>query len=574
MTSKFSSIFYGKKEYIIGLLLLALTAFYCILPLFIHQGLPYAHDIIFHIFQADQFDRSIHEGFFYPRWVPDFNNGYGSPSFVFYSPLGYYLVSAVRLFTPSLTIAMIAAIWLGFFLSGVTMFVTTNKMFGGAGSVLPAVIYQILPFHLWDIYIRGTLAEFFAFIWFPLIILFMQKTIESRNKMAIVGLSLSYAGLILTHLVSGFIFSLVIAACFIYSYFRLRDKKPLIRTLCSLGLGLGLSAVYLLPVVFERKFVQIEYIVTCPVGNYKKNFLFTWDKVQTVLRNFYLPVHIGVLLEVALFIFVVLLMRKNKERLSNGQPLNFFVFLFFAAFFLTTPLSRPIWDIAPGFPFLQFPWRWIPMMDLALCFLLGFLFSFGYMSSLGSVKLKRIVIYFLIALSLISFVTISQSRVIPDTSISKFLHPEQIKNLMDPPMEYAPIWAGNIKKIMSEAKNEKVSVISGTALTDIVEWKSEKRVININASTSSLIRIATFYYPGWEAYIDNMRTEIKIEKGVGAMLIDIPEGRHIVVLKFEDTPLRYYAKIISLISFCVVVLLALFIRKTTQESVTMTNTII
>jgi uncharacterized membrane protein YfhO len=141
-------------------------------------------------------------------------------------------------------------------------------------------------------------------------------------------------------------------------------------------------------------------------------------------------------------------------------------------------------------------------------------------------------------------------------------------------MEYAPIWAGNIKKIMSEAKNEKVSVISGTALTDIVEWKSEKRVININASTSSLIRIATFYYPGWEAYIDNMRTEIKIEKGVGAMLIDIPEGRHIVVLKFEDTPLRYYAKIISLISFCVVVLLALFIRKTTQKSVTMTNTII
>jgi len=196
------------------------------------------------------------------------------------------------------------------------------------------------------------------------------------------------------------------------------------------------------------------------------------------------------------------------------------------------------------------------------------------MSSLGSVKLKRIVIYFLIALSLISFVTISQSRVIPDTSISKFLHPEQIKNLMDPPMEYAPIWAGNIKKIMSEAKNEKVSVISGTALTDIVEWKSEKRVININASTSSLIRIATFYYPGWEAYIDNMRTEIKTEKGVGAMLIDIPEGRHIVVLKFEDTPLRYYAKIISLISFCIVVLLALFIRKTTQKSVTMTNTII
>ena len=562
--------FHKNRKYIVRLLLLALTAFYCILPLFIHQGLPYAQDIIFHIFQANQFDRALHEGFIYPRWVPDSNNGYGSPSFVFYSPLSYYLVSAIKLFAPSLTVAMIIAIWFGFFLSGITMYITSRRMFGGSVGVVPAIIYQILPFHLWDIYIRGTFAEFLAFIWFPLIILFMRKTIESGNKMAMIGLSLSYAGLILTHLVSGFIFSLVIAAYFIYNYFRLRDKGPMIRTSFSLVLGLGLSSVYLLPVVFERRFVQIEYIVKS--FDYRKNFLFVADKFEPGLRDFYLPLHTIVVIEVIFFLFITSLILKSRQRLANNLNRNFFIFLFLLAIFFATPLSRPIWDVTPGFAFLQFPWRWLLMMELSLCFLVGFLFSSEIMTGLRSSRLKRVCIYFLLVISLISFVTISKSKVIPDTSVSKFLHPEHIKNIMDPPVEYTPKWAGNIKKIMSEVKYEKVSVISGMALTGIVEWKSERRVININAFTSSLIRIATFYYPGWKAYIDGVQTVIKTEKGVGAMLVDIPMGRHTLILRFEDTPIRYYSKIIALVSLLVMVSLVLFPWKTDGNASTKTVT--
>jgi uncharacterized membrane protein len=552
---------YNHKRDIIRLLLLALTAFYCILPLFIHQGLPYAHDIIFHIFQADQFDRALHEGVFYPRWVLDSNNGYGSANFVFYSPLSYYFVSAIKIFTPSLTTAMIIAIWLGFFLSGITMFIATRKMFGESVSALPAVIYQILPFHLWDIYIRGTLAEFLAFIWFPLIILFLYETIESRNKASVIGLSISYAGLILTHLVSGFIFSLLIGAYFLYTFFSIKERKNLFKTGFSLILGLGLSAVYLLPVIFERRFVQIDYIVNCPVGDYKKNFLFTWDKIQTVLRNFYLPMHIGVILEVILFLFIIFMIRKNRQIFSHRPMINFFAFLFFSAFFLTTPLSRPVWDLVPGFPFLQFPWRWIPIMELSLCFLIGVLFAFEGLSSLRNTTMKRAINYILIIFSLISLATITKSTVIPDTSVKKFINPEQVKHLMDPPLEYTPVWVENIKPIMSETRNKRVSVISGMAIIHIVEWKSEKRVINVEASTPALLRISTFYYPGWEAEIDGNKIQIGIEKESGAMLVNIPKGEHSLIFQFKDTPIRYYAKLISLASVFIITVLLLVSKK-------------
>ena len=167
------------------------TSFCCILPKIINQGLPYAHDTIFHIFQADQFSVSLSEGNFYPRWVPDSNNGYGSPNFIFYSPFSYYLLAGIKLFSPSIIIAMIVGIWLGFFLSGITSYIATKKLYGGKASILPSVLYQLLPFHVWHIFIRGSFAEFFAYIWFPLIFLYLHKSSESKSTSAMAGLSIS-----------------------------------------------------------------------------------------------------------------------------------------------------------------------------------------------------------------------------------------------------------------------------------------------------------------------------------------------------------------------------------------------
>jgi hypothetical protein len=547
-------------KYIIKISLLALTAFYCILPLVVYHGLPYIDDMVFHFFQANQFNQALKDGIIYPRWIPDSNNGYGSPNFVFYSPLSYYLVSITTLFTHSLTASMIIVTWVSFFLSGTTMFITTRKMFGRTESPLPAIIYQILPFHLGDLYVRGTFAELVAFIWFPLVFYFIHEILKSRNRIAFIGLSISYAALILTHLVSGFIFTLVIGAYLIYNYFLLKDRKPFIKALFSLALGLGISAVYLLPVIFERRFVQIEYLVNCDICNYKNNFLFTFDKFQAGLRSFYLPLHIEVVLEVTLSILIILLMRKNGQRLSNSSQQKFFIFLFIVAFFLTTPLSKPIWDIIPGFPFLQFPWRWVMVMELSLCFLIGSIFHRIDIHNFTSNNLReRVVMYLIIILFVTSPVIIIKGMPIISSNI-------QIKNLSI--IEYNPIWATNIQKIMSEKKNGKVSVVSGKAVTKINEWKSENRVISIEASEPSILRISTFYFPGWEGYTDGKRTQINIEKESGAMLIDVPQGKHKLVLKFEDTPIRYYAKIISIIFSCVLALLVLFSKRTNRNPMT------
>lgn len=548
------------KKDIISLLVLALISFYCTSPLFIYYGVPAGQDMILHIFQADQFTQSLHEGVFYPRWIPDFNNGYGSPNFIFYSPLSYYFVSALKIFTHSLTTSMITALWFSYFLSGIAMYITTKKMFGGTGSLLAAIIYQILPYHLFDLYIRGTFAELFAFIWFPLIILFLYKTIESRNPSAMAGLSVSYAGLICTHLVSGYMFTFVIGAYLIYNFFLLKEKKRILKPFISLICGLGLSSVYILPVIFERKFVQIDYIVTCSVGDYKKNYLFMLDKFQEGLRNFYIPLHTIVVLETIFIFFIAVFIRKNKQVLLQRPQQNFFFILFLVAFFLTTPLSRPVWDIVPGFPFLQFPWRWVLITELSLCFLLAYVFAHRDGSSLRSIKLRKVIMHFLIILCLASSALIWKSTIIPNALIEQIVRPEEIRNFIIP-YEYTPLWVKDVRKISTDTDHKRVSVISGTAVFDVAEWNAERRIINVKGASDALMRIATFYYPGWEATIGGKKTPIKIEQETGAMLIEIPAGKHKLIIQFRDTPLRYYAKLISLFSFCVILVGAFYPKR-------------
>lgn len=63
----------------------------------------------------------------------------------------------------------------------------------------------------------------------------------------------------------------------------------------------------------------------------------------------------------------------------------------------------------------------------------------------------------------------------------------------------------------------------------------------------------TFIFPGWTTTIDSTQTNITTESGSGAILLTIPEGAHLVDLRFKDTPVRYYAKLMTLFSLILII---------------------
>lgn len=77
-------------------------------------------------------------------------------------------------------------------------------------------------------------------------------------------------------------------------------------------------------------------------------------------------------------------------------------------------------------------------------------------------------------------------------------------------------------------------------------------MLSVNGETSLSLRFSTFFYPGWEAGIDGKQCSIMIEKDTGSIVIEVPEGRHKIELSFRDTPVRYYGKVISVISLILI----------------------
>ncbi len=510
--------------------------------------------MVFHLFQSEQFYRALSDGALYPRWMAGYNNGYGSPVAIFYAPLSYYFISAIHLFVPSLVISMVVAVWSAFFLSGLTMFIAARRLYGKEGALLSAIVYETLPFHVSDFYVRGSVAAFFAFVWLPLLFLYLNDHGESRDEKVIsAGLCLSYAGLILTHLVSGFIFSLAAGLFLIYQYFS-GNRKKLVKTVSSLALGLGLTSFYLIPLVYERKFVHIDYIVNSGVGDYRKNFLFAWDKLQAGLGGFYLPLQVGVVLELALFIIVARAIQKGGQARQKGGGETFFVFLFLFAFFLTLPLSVFVWRVLPGLPTIQFPWRWVQLMELSLCFLIASVFSGGKIFAGLSELRRRWIIFLLITISVASFLTISTADILDQKALYGKIGPDTVSKHMAVGIEYIPVWTTDINKVFLE-KSGRVSVLSGNAAPRVVEWKPERRVIEIRADTNASLKISTFYYPGWKARLDGMPVTVAAEKGTDAMLVDVPAGIHTLRLTFEDTPLRRFSWFVSFGSFLILALL-------------------
>jgi hypothetical protein len=529
-----------RGKTIAALTLLALVAFCITLPLFVYRALPDSHDILFHIFQSDQFSKSLQEGLWYPRWVPDANNGYGSPNFVFYAPLSYAFAAALRHFSLPLIPAMITSVWFAFFLSGVTMFIAVNRIFGKAAGFWAAFFYQIVPFHLFDLYERGEFAKLSAFVWFPLIIYFAYDLKKGGGRKAFLGLSLSYAGLVMTHLVSAFIFSFIIGLYLIYGLLTEDKKVNAVSTVPALFLGLGLSSVYLMPAAFEQKFVHIDYITKSVIGDYRENFLSVPDVLHQ--QGFQLWMRVYTIMELLLFLLIILLLQGKKSGMTGAREKNFFVLFFVTSLFLTTPLSGPVWAMVPGLPMLQFPWRLLSMVEVSLAFLIGAVFSTGEGPDIRSPALiKRMAAYLLLVFVVAAINIIVSITLLPSSYYGKAIGLR----------EYTPIWVTDREKVLSEVRPPKVLPVAGKASCRVTLWKSEERKISVDASTPSVIRIATFYFPGWKAGLDHRAIPIRIEQGTGAMLLDVPAGRHEVLLRFGDTPLRRDAGIISLVSLFV-----------------------
>ncbi|NJP19169.1 MAG: hypothetical protein HC763_09550 [Hydrococcus sp. CRU_1_1] len=177
---------------VVGIIALVIAAAAIQAYMFRNGVIFQSHDIATHIMWLQHFSKQIAEGIWYPRWLAGTNYGYGSPDFVFYPPLVYYLGSFLRLSGLDIQKTIATLFLLASLGSGFSFYLYGRTKWGKITSYLGALAYMTSPYLVLNIYTRGALAEAFALIWIPLGLLLTDKAIAQPRWRVILAIFLVF----------------------------------------------------------------------------------------------------------------------------------------------------------------------------------------------------------------------------------------------------------------------------------------------------------------------------------------------------------------------------------------------
>ncbi len=517
--------------------------------------------------------KSLKDGQFPVRLVADLGYGFGYPLFNFYAPLPYYIgaifhiggFDAITSAKIMFSIAMIA--------SGITMYLLVYEIAGMLPALLSSVLYIYSPYHAVDFYVRGDVGELYALVFIPLVILGFIKIIKSKsitdatvNRYLLNGMAISIIGLggiLFSHNISGFItlFFLGISVCLLClsALMGKFDKNILIILIFTILLGGSLSASFTIPALLEKDLTRVNGL-TSGGSDFHNHFVYIdqlWNSPwgfggSGIGRNDGMSFKIGkihVILGLISIPWIVLLF--FYKRIDRLKLILYMIFLSILVLSVSLMLEQSgfIWELFPGFSYIQYPWRF-------LCFVM---LSLSVIPSFILIRLNKKFVSILISILIVSIFVFNAKYFLPqyytDIKDDSFTSPINLK------YKISKISDEFLPKNFIIPANEKA--IASNSLSDSFGIRIENRfesttvksyIISADNSADIILNIANF--PGWKASIDGQKTSISDWKG--RIKIFIPDGRHKLVLKFSDNPIRLIANTISIFSLFLLVYISLF----------------
>jgi hypothetical protein len=335
------------------------------------RGNSCGHDFDFHL--ASWFDclNSWRHGILYPHWSPSANYGAGEPRFVFYPPLTWMLGAALGIVLPW-SLVPVALTFLVLAATGLATRALARLALADGPATLAGCMALFSGYTLFCAYERSAFAELTGGFWIPLLLLFILRDHNPAGSVfrraldgSMVPLALVIAGVWLSNIPLGVMACYLLAAVALAVALLGRSWAPILRAFISVGVGIGLAAVYLLPAVWEQRWADIQQAIGDPGENIESGWLFArhaspaMDFHDHVLHK--ASVIAVAMIAVALGGLLVAWWRKALPAERRWWiPL---ALIPLAVLFLQFPISLPVWNLLPKLRLLQFPWRWLVVLE-------------------------------------------------------------------------------------------------------------------------------------------------------------------------------------------------------------------
>lgn len=520
------------------------AAFAVEIPFFFF-GTPSGHDVEFHLYSWLEVASQWKHGILYPRWAALAHFAYGEPRFVFYPPASWTLGGLLGEIFPW-TIASPIYIWIVLVLAGLSMFLLARRWFDQRDAMFTAVLYAVNPYHLVIVYWRSAFAELLASSLVPLLVLLVLKLVDGdRRAVPLLGFVLGAAWL--TNAPAALMIHYSLALLILFFAWTRKSPRLLLTAGGAVFLGVCLSAFYLLPAIYEQRWVEIASAVS-PGSRPADNFLFvrTTDAEHDAFNRIISWVAVVEIVLIAAAAFMGKIWRQAQRDLWKALAL-----WAVACSLLMLPISLLIWNLLPKLRFMQFPWRWL--LCLSLIFTLFVTAGFRRWWMRCAAYLLSIVVIIL-AWGYIQapwWDTAADLREMQDNVVTGVGY--------EGTDEYTPIGA-EPSAVDKDAR--KVTVVGPAhAAINVLHWDAESKIFTVQMSAPDQVVLRLFRYPAWRAEVNGHEVETTLRSSTGQMLVPVSAGINYVEIRFVRTWDRAAGAWISLVTAAGVISCVLWRRR-------------
>lgn len=535
-----------RSIYACALLLFLLGA---ILPL-LKPGFFSMHDDT-QVARVISMSRALSDGQFPVRWVADLGYGFGYPIFNFYGPLPYYFAGIFVLMGVTPLVATKIMFGVGIILLFFTTYILVSIFWGKWAGLISGALALYAPYHAVQIYIRGAVGEFWASAFVPLVVLgfLWSAKADTRVKGIYIG-AFGIAMVILSHTISGYV---VVGASIFYSigyffwalYHHIHFRKMhIISYILLIIFGLGISAFFWFPALLEMKYTNVVGQVG-GTANFRDHFV-CLPQLWNSLWGFGgsqpgcidgMSFKLGKIHLLIAAISFVMLLRTNKFKQKSLVYTG--LTLLVVGIYLVLPISTWVWQIIPGFSYIQYPWRFLSFVMLGIAVIAG---GIGAHSDRKIYHMGLIVIVVsIIGLNVKLFMpqyTTQQSDRDYQTLYELRYRASKVSD------EYLP--SGFIRPVGLSSIALDTIMPNGEATVSKIKDTATDAIYRVSSPKETIIRIQRASFPGWRYLVNQKEVNPTVIAGIPEIMT--PKGVSIIEIRFIDTPVRTVGNIVSLIT--------------------------
>jgi len=523
-------------------LVLAGTCLLAIAPFF-RWGNPSGHDFEFHMYSWMEVLGQWKHSIVYPRWAALGYWGYGEARFLFYPPASWTLGAALGAALPWKMVPG-AYCWVVLTLAGVAMYRLAREWLSAPDALFTAAFYALNPYHLLIVYWRSAYAELLAAALLPLLLLCVLRMTKPGFR-PVLWLGLTLAAAWLTNAPAAVMIHYSVAGLAAVLAVLERSWRPLLRTALAIALGAGLAAFYLIPAVYETRWINIGEVLS-PGVRPQDNFLFS-TLADPDHNRFNFLVSTVALAEIGVLVLVMWGSRNwwtKRAGMASDQRLWILLSVWGAgSAVLMFSATNLFWQHLPKLRFVQLPFRWLLCMNAALAMLL-------------TLATRRWAWRWLASAVLLAAVIVAGYRFQPPWWETA----SDIRELTDAfadgtgyegSDEYVPAGADSyeLNKSLPLVGDDTGAPVPSQMLV----WQPMEKHFRVHAGAPQNLTLRLFSYPAWDVVVNGKPTNTQTTDVTRLIVVPIEAGNNDVEIHFRRTLDRWLGNIISLISLAVLV---------------------